>query len=165
MSWEEVVDLCVADGAIRMWDASKAWRVFYRILYGKWEARMAVKSASGSWVLPPKLVGKNTETQGSGWVKVNQMHHRATQIENERAYKNSGYYAGMVQRCETCKVLRPLSEFSRQKPGEFGFRTWECNICAATREKEVRNQQGEARVGDYLRRQTHASKPPVEGEI
>lgn len=162
MTWEEVLEANISDGAVRLWEASKGWRIFYRIRTNRWEGRSSVRDSAGQWRLVTKPVGGREE---GGWAPVRRIHHHAMPIKSKRAEGNPGYFAGLTQRCETCKVERPLGEFSHQNQSGQSFRTWECDECAKIRLKETKLQSGATRVGDYLRRNTHASKPPVESEI
>lgn len=163
MEMEKLLMEMANQGGVRVWRVSNGWLVVYRLKAGRWEAANLVRATEGNWLVS----GATGETGGRQniWQPVLRIHHRALPIELNAARKQKGYYLGLERRCETCKLVKSSHEFERLDDAEQGFRTWECNQCAAERDREVSSLRKSARVGDYLRRNTHASKPPVESEI
>ncbi|MBI3158518.1 MAG: hypothetical protein HYZ26_02830 [Chloroflexi bacterium] len=165
MTWDEAIEQVVSEGAIRIWKTSHGWALAYRLRKNSWEARSIVRISAEDWNLANSLVGGNNRKPSHGWQPVPRVHHRAALIAHPYAKRNRGYYAGLAARCETCKQTKPAWAFERDAGSEQGFRTWECNDCAAERAGEMGRYRSAVRVGDYVRRETHASKPPVEGDI
>jgi hypothetical protein len=166
MTFEEVLGVTAEQGAIRIWRVSGVWQIAYRWRDGGIQAR-SLNKVGEAWVLQDKLVGGDTYNQADGWYPVEAMHHRAAPIELDAAKSNPGYYHGLTRQCHTCKKFRPLKAFERDMEAEGGFRTWECNQCAAERRAELAryHQHEDEHVGDYVRPPAHTSRPPVEGEI
>lgn len=181
MTFEEALQQLVEEGAIRLWRVSGVWYIAYRVKNGqlrpngdhfadvappKYEARNLNKIGD-QWKLGETMVGSDAYHQPGGWYPVKTVHHRAKPIEIEAAEANPGYYMGLTRQCSTCKKYKPEKEFERDMEAEGGFRTWECNQCAAERRAAMAKYDREAgrHLGDYLKRPAHTSRPPVEGEI
>lgn len=172
MTYDDVLAEVVKQGAIRICKLSKGYHIAYRVKHGELEARGLLKiqvadEGSGqteAWEPTDQMSGAQQVKSPDGWFWVNATHPQIEPIELEAAKRNPGYYAGLMRRCETCKKYKLESEFERDMSGEGGRRTWECNQCASERAAEVKANKAD-RHGDRLKRETHASEPPVEGEI
>ena len=172
MEYSEALAAVVAQGAIRICELSKGWHMVYRVQNGELEVRSLIKSAfadedagtPAQWTVSDHMAGSDEVKSADGWFPVEQTHPQVKPIELAAAKQNPGYWSGLTQRCETCKEVKPASVFERDMTAEGGRRTWECNECAAERVVEVAKNQPD-RHGDVLKRDTHASQPPVESEI
>ncbi|KAA3648208.1 MAG: hypothetical protein DWQ07_04220 [Chloroflexi bacterium] len=169
MNYEQLVENLVEDGAIRIYKVSDSFGFAYRWKDGRVQVRNFTLAAEGgdNWLLKNRLVGSEVPTTEDGWFPAESIPSYAKPIELEAALDNPGYYAGMTQQCQTCKQQKPLFAFERENGDTRGYRTWECNDCYNERLAEVRQyeENPDQRVGDYVKRPTHASKPPVEGDI
>ena len=169
MNYEQIVGNLVEDGAIRIYKVSESFGFAYRWKDGRTQVRNFVRSADGPdhWELKHRLVGSDEPTSADGWFPAERIPIYARPIELEAAQENPGYYADLTQPCQTCKQLQPLSAFERENGSTRGYRSWECNDCYNQRLAEVQQyeENPDQRVGDYVKRPTHASKPPVEGDI
>jgi|GEM_PF-2986660 len=167
MTFDEILDSMVAQGAIRVYRVSEVWALAYRVKDGEVQAR-GLNQIDGQWQAGDRLVSSRTFFQKDGWYAVEGIPKPAKPIELEAAKGNPGYYDGLQMRqCQTCRQYKPLTAFERPIPDEQSGRTWECNQCYATYigEIEAYQQDPHKHVGDYLRRSTHAARPPAEGEI
>jgi len=167
MNYEDAVAEVVKQGAIRLSRVSGVWSIAYRIQQGEVQARNLLRRGENNWELKDHLVGSDEYYQKSGWYSVKHVPPTAKPIESDEAKKNPGYFINLHRRCETCKQDRPLNEFERNSIEEEGYRSWECNHCAKEREdgKKIYHADQGHRIGDYLDRKAHASRPPVESEI
>jgi hypothetical protein len=154
MKYQDALEELIAQGAIRLYRAGGAWAVAYRIKNGEIQARSMLKVAEDDWQLADTLVGYDPYTNKTGWFTVPAAHMSAKPIALESAKKNPGYYIGLTQQCQTCKQVKPLSEFERDMTGEMDYRTWECNQCAAERKARSADTEfdPEKMVGDYVKR-------------
>ena len=154
MKYNEALKELVDQGAIRLYRASKAWAVAYRIKNGMIQARSLHKFGEDDWRLGDTLVGYDSYANKTGWFTVPAAHKNAKPIDLESARKNTGYYIGLTQQCQTCKQVKLLSEFERDMTDELDYRTWECNQCAAERETRVVGAEfdPEKMVGDTIKR-------------
>jgi hypothetical protein len=163
MTWDETLDAMVRDGAIRLWRASRGWAVVYRLGREGWEGCSLIRRPGGEWMATESLAGGTR--RGSRWQPVAVVHHRAIPVDRRGATRNRGYFLDITRRCETCKRVLPLAQFERQRRDTTAFRSWECNDCSAERVQELGKYRTGRRIGDYLRRDSHASKPPVKSEL
>jgi hypothetical protein len=172
MKYNEALDEVVKQGAIRVVELSKGWHIVYRVHAGQLQARSLIKTkvadqaggAPASWKSAAYMSGAQSQRSEDGWFPVDNAHADIQPIELDAAKENPGYWQGSTRRCETCKKFKPESAFERDMSAEAGRRTWECNRCADERQAEVAGNKPERR-GDVMKRTTHASEPPVEGEV
>ena len=172
MKYHEALAQVVEQGAVRICTLSEGWHIVYRVQNGYLEARSLIKTrladedsgAPAEWEVADTMAGAQDVRSPDGWFAVANTHPQVKPIEMDAAKSNPGYWAGLTRRCETCKEIKPGSAFERDMTDEEGRRTWECNECAAERKAEVAHNQAERR-GDVVRRETHASEPPVESEV
>lgn len=165
MNYQDILEQVVNQGAVRVWRASGVWSVAYRLGDNGWEARSLHKNAAGDWRLGERMVGFSSPTK-NGWYPTQAIHAQATPVEHSQAKNNPGYYAGLTKSCYTCKQEKPLFAFEREITEEQDYRNWECNRCAQERIAEIQANSGyDGTGGDYVTRQTHASKPPVEAKL
>ena len=167
MNYEQLVETLAEEGAIRIYKLSDSFGYAYRWMAGRVQVRTFVHTGDGQWVLKHRLAGSQKPTTEDGWFPAKSISVYAKPIEHEAAHDNPGYYAGMTQQCQTCKQFKPVAAFERANEDTRGYRTWECNDCYNERLAEVRqyDENPDQRVGDYVKRPMHASKPPVESEI
>lgn len=167
MKYEEAVAQVIKEGAIRLYRLSGVWSIAYRIKKGAVQRRDIQRKNENDWALMVESVGSSVHPEKSGWYSADEIHPQAKLIEMEAAAKNPGYYEGFTRECQTCKLDKTIFDFERDMQAEQGFRTWECNDCADQRVSDSKSnvKQASRRVGDYLTRKTHLSKPPVESEI
>lgn len=167
MQFEELLEKMVREGAIRLYRISQGWAFVYRLKEGVVQAR-GLHEVDGSWEASDHLVSSVQYYQPDGWYPVEAIPPQAVPIESPAAEANPGYFAGLNRQCQTCREFKPLSAFERELD-ELGenYRTWECNQCYQQHLAEVRANRAasERRVGDYLQRDTHASKLPPKGKI
>ena len=154
MKFNDALEELVAQGAIRIYRTSGAWAIAYRIKNNKIQARSLHKFGENDWRIGDTLVGHDPYANNNGWFTVPAAHQSAKPIELESAKKNPGYYIGLTQQCQTCKQVKPLSEFERDMTDEMDYRTWECNQCAAEREAQAVSTEfdPEKMVGDTIKR-------------
>ncbi|MDH5507709.1 MAG: hypothetical protein OEZ02_10860 [Anaerolineae bacterium] len=166
MTFDQLLAQVVKEGAIRIWHVTAAWCLVYRVKDGRLQAR-GLHQRQGSWHTLPHFIGGKNFYAPDGWYAVVAMHASAEPINLAAAKQNPGYYAGLEKFCYTCKQSKPLYAFERSTGVELQLRTWECDQCAAARHQELAGyqQNGEQHIGDSLRRETHASRPPVTGKI
>lgn len=164
MNYKETLAEAVKQGAIRVYSASNGWHVVYRVQDGQMQARNLNKIGENEWALGATMAGWAAGDSDNGWLPVQKVHFGVQSIELEAAKQNPGFYYGLLQRCETCRQEKSTLAFSRDMTSEEGRRTWECNQCATERATEVHAAKA-VRGGDVIRRESHASVPPVKSEI
>ena len=169
MNYEQLVEALVHEGAIRIYQVSESLGFAYRWEFGQVQVRSFVRTefAEDKWALKQRLVGSVQPILADGWYPTGSLPPWAKPIKHAAAHDNPGYYSGMIQQCQTCRRMQPLGAFERHHSSTRGYRTWECNDCYHERLVEVRQYEVNPgqRVGDYIKRPTHASRPPVETGI
>ncbi|QYK51768.1 MAG: hypothetical protein KF701_04555 [Anaerolineales bacterium] len=162
MTYEEVLEKAVAEGAIRAFRLSDNTAYAYRLKDGKYQARSLV-AREGNWALGPVLVsGKAVGRTADGWYEVVGLPHRAQPIGGEAAEHNAGYSDVSLRQCYSCKQFKPQAEFARE--GGDAHRNWECNECYERRTRELA-MLAPSRRGDFLDKDTLVSPPPPQGKI
>ncbi len=167
MTYDEIIEKVVAEGAIRAYRLSDSTAYAYRLKDDHYEARTLI-GINRDWSLGKTLVSTKTIGRSpDGWYRIVGLPKRALPIELEAAKQNPGYSKVVLRQCYTCKQYKPEAEFERPGNGGDPHRNWECNECYGRRQRELAAFQkaGGARKGDALDRQTLASPPPPQGKI
>jgi hypothetical protein len=163
MTYDEIIEKVVSEGAIRAYRLSDSTAYAYRLKDNHYEARTLI-GIHGDWSAGKTLVSaKNVGRSSDGWYRIPGLPKRALPIESEAAKKNPGYSNVILRQCYTCKKFKPEAEFDRPE----NDRNWECNEDYYRRQRELASFQkvGGARKGDTLERETLASPPPPQGKI
>lgn len=166
MTFEQAMAQAVKEGAIRYYKISEGWGMAYRLNGRRVEVR-GVSKVGDEWGLTTHMAGQPRKRNNDGWYPVEGMPAQVEPINIKAAKQNPGYYLGLKRQCHTCKEEKPLLAFERPEDESEDYRTWECNGCYEQRKRELGQYAGEAdkHVGDYVQREAHTSRPPVEGEV
>ena len=166
MIFEDALEQVVEQGAVRLYRLSERTAYVYRYQENQLQVR-TLSQKDGEWFLPLYMAGMDTYYSDDGWYAADTLPKWAKPIELQAAKKNPRYYDGLTKQCHTCKRELPLYMFEREPGPDQGLRDWECNDCYQQYLEEFAeyDEQAPQHVGDYIKRDTHAAKPPVKGKI
>ncbi len=166
MQFEQVLELSIEEGAVRLYRISDNLAYVYRYSQGRYEAR-GLYAFEGEWELGKRLVSTKDYSDTSGWHPVPYLPKQAKPIENEAALANPGYGFGLFRECYTCKEKKGPEHFSRANHASNDDREYECDKCYQRRQSELKQyqQQGPQRSGDSLSKETLSSPPPPSSQV
>ena len=166
MTFDEVIEHSVSEGAIRQYRVSDHLAFVYRFQDGKYQAR-GLYANDGDWKLGKRLISSVDYSQQSGWHEVAGLPWQARAIDSESARANPGYAFAIFRQCYTCKEEKSINHFSHNKGVINRKREWECNQCYERRMREIRNFDSNKllRSGDAVEKETIASAPPPASQI
>ncbi len=166
MTFEEAMEKCVADGAIRSYCISENLAFVYRIQDAKIQAR-GIYGIEGKWKLGERLVSSKNYAINKGWHTIRALPWQAKAIESDAAKYNPGYANALFQQCYTCKETKASNLFSHlSAPGKHA-RDWECDQCFERRMREIDLYKSEntKQDGDNIEKEQFSPLPSAEHQI
>ncbi len=166
MTYDEIVEKSVAQGAIRVYRLSNNLAFVYRFSERGFEAR-GLYASEGNWILGERLVSTVDYSDRKGWHPIRGMPWQASAINTKKAKLNSGYGIAILRQCYTCKETKSEDQFLHSSSGGLFPRDWECRNCYDRRIRDIEKFQAEEsrRSGDSLKNENFASPSPPSGEI